>query len=239
MAELRGFIFAVTFVILFSGLVVSVPSDLYGAGDVADIPTPVDPVIVGGFNETETWNKTDMSAVVVGLSYEYNLNSKDWICTKYTIGDSGFELGSKALWFGLWFGALDYVYFVDANGTDEGQTVTLDDIEEDAEEGTARYDMYYYVNGNHAGSMLFSWNTTLYSDPSNAWGNSTLYVLHGTGFGNNAPMDITTLVLSFLSLQLPDCPVLINLILVTPVWACLAYIIWWIIISMIPFLGGA
>jgi len=38
--------------------------------------------------------------------------------------------------------------------------------------------------------------------------------------------------------QLPDVPFLINLLLATPLWACIIYLIWWFIISMIPFLGG-
>jgi len=51
-------------------------------------------------------------------------------------------------------------------------------------------------------------------------------------------LDIGSLLLALLFFQLPDVPVLVNIFLVLPAWASIIYIVWFIVISMIPFLGG-
>ena len=46
MSEYKGFVFAIIFIIIFAGLLASVPVDLQGQGTDPDILTPVDPALV-------------------------------------------------------------------------------------------------------------------------------------------------------------------------------------------------
>lgn len=238
MAEMRGFVFAVIFMLIFAGLLASIPTDLQGQGNDPDVVTPIDPNIVSGFEDTETWNIDNCTPVATTYYYEYNsFNGRDWYFLDTESSISYFSLGAKVLYIGLWFGALDYVEFINEDGENHGIQLTSDEIEVDAEEGLATYILQYQTGGASAGSLIVAWNTTAYDDPKTAWVMSELYFMHGVGISTTGGMDIASLLIALLTLQLPDCPLLINLLLATPVYAVVVFVLWFIIKEMIPFLG--
>jgi len=233
MGEYRGFIFAIMFIIIFSGLLVSVPVDLLGQGATPDILTPVDPALVAGFEDYESWNMTDLNAY---NQYEYYaFNGRDWFFEYYQ-GTQDIVLGAKIVYAGfLWFGQLDSCEFINSAGINRGGVVTNEEIDLDADNGAVRYDLRYIVNGADAGSFVIYWNSTLYAAVGDAYTADKVYFLHGVGFGTNARMDIGSLLIGLLLLQLPDCPILINLLLATPLYACVVFLIWFIIKETLPF----
>jgi hypothetical protein len=194
--------------------------------------TPVDPNTLAGFSDTEEFMQDNFTEYG---TYEYVFNSKTWYSTNQ---GSGFTLGTKVFIFGfLWFGAIDSVKFISSEGVDRGETLLFIEIDEDAEEGTASYEMIFVDSGNAAGTFILYWNSTAYTKSSSAWVTDTLYCLHGVGLESTAVIDIGSLLLDLLTLQLPDVPLLVNIIIVVPVWAGIVYILWYIIKEMIPFLG--
>ena len=232
MAELRTFVFAVSFIVLFGALLSSVPVDFQGQEELNDLPfTPIDPTLLTDFSDSEAWNTTDYSPWLTLEIYEYNLNSRDWIS-----GTNGtaFDLNAKIYWVSLWLGQLDAIRFTNSEGKDSSYSVTFAEMEADAEDGIARYTLTYWDSGNSAGGFIFYWNTTLYTDPSDAWDNDALYFLHGVGI--TADTNIVNLLLALLFLQLPQVPFLISVLLATTVWSMIIYLLWVIIITMIPFL---
>ena len=76
---------------------------------------------------------------------------------------------------------------------------------------------------------------TEYEDPEDAWDNDVLILLHGLGIEDTATANIGALIISLLLLQLPEVPTLINIFIAVPIWACIVYVIWYIIKEMIPF----
>ena len=80
------------------------------------------------------------------------------------------------------------------------------------------------------------YNTTTYATASLAWDADALYFLHGVGIESTATNDIGALIISLLLLQLPEVPPLIAVFLAVPIWACIVYVLWFIIKEMIPFL---
>lgn len=235
--EHYGFVFSISFILIFSALLISTPVDLQGLDETPSELLPVDPSLVSGFSDDISYNGSDFSLVVTTEIYDYELNSLDWRASYVTTGQY-FSIGTKVTWFTLWFGQINYVGFRSDSETDRGTTLTLPEINADSDEGVSRYTGTFQDTGNSAGTFIFYWNSTLHSSASNAWGNDSLTIIHGVGINEAAGLDIVSLLLSLLFLQLPDCPLLINIILATPVWACVIYLIWWFIISMIPFLGG-
>ena len=232
MSEQRTFVFGVTFIILFSAFVATIPIGLLGLGGSGDNVTPLDPALVTGFSESENFMRPNFT----GSSYEYDLNDYTWLCI-YNNDSEYFQLGSKQLIFGwLWLGGMDYVTFIDDNNTDRGLTLSMSEIEANAVDGFARYSLQYAETGNSAGTWIIYWNDTAYSDPQLAWLADALYITHGVGLETNAAVDLGNLLLRLLFLQLPDVPLLINLIIIAPVWASVIYLIWYIIKEMIPFL---
>ena len=233
--EQAGFVFAVIFITLFAGFTAMIPVDLQGKGGTATIPVPVDPTLVSDFTESITFTESDFIGIT-GLYYQYDGSEDGGDAFPYTfecdfVTDT-FYVGSHVLWFGLWLGAYDWCNFVNENGTTYS-SVTFNDIDNDANEGTVRYNLIFSSSGKDAGALVFYYNTTTYTDASDAWDNDALYLIHGYGFTPNT--NIISLLVGILFLQLPDVPTGINLLIATPPWASIAFIIWYIIKESLPF----
>jgi len=95
--------------------------------------------------------------------------------------------------------------------------------------------MTYVTGGTSAGILIVYWNETLYADPEDAWTADALNILHGVGINETARMDIGSLLIGLLLLRLPDCPLLINLLLATPLYAAVVFLIWFVIKESLPF----
>ena len=234
-SEQRGFVFAVTFIVIFATLLATIPAGLQGQEETPDMIIPVDPGIITGFADTADYNKSDFSVVGSLLVYEYpvTLAGREWKCEFATLQ---FSLGAKIKYGGfLWLGTVDSVKFVSSEGIDREDRLSLAEIEEDADDGVIRYSLTYYANGASAGGFVVYWNTTLYTNSTTAWDAGGLFLIHGVGFAETATGDIGALLIQLLFLQLPEVPLLINILLVTPIWACIIFVLWFIIKEMIPF----
>ena len=234
-SEQYGFVFAVSFIVIFSVLVATIPVGLQGQAETPDMLTPLDPNIISGFSDSADYQKDNFTDMVAYLHYSYNdLGGRDWVIVNYP--SLGFVLAAKIVYGGfLWLGQLDSVKFTSTEGTDREDSLTFAEIEADAEDGVVRYNLQYYASGASAGGFVVYWNETTYSDPSDAWDNDELYLLHGVGIEDTARADIAGLLISLLFLQIPDIPLLLNVLLVTPVWACIVFVLWFVIKETIPF----
>lgn len=232
--EMRGFVFSLVFIIVFSTLLSSIPVGLHGIGSSPDTVVPVDPSLLTGFSETENYTKAAYSP----SPYEYSLGGRDWLATANGVVELG--LFAKILLLGfIWLGALDQCKFISSEGVDRGTLLALTEIDADDTNGTHRYDLRYTSNGDSAGKLVIYWNTTLYPAIADAWNNNALHILHGMGIEDTATDNIGALIVSLLFFQLPNVPVLINMFLAVPLWACIVYLLWYLITSMIPFVGGS
>lgn len=237
MAEMRGFIFALIFIVVFAGLLSATPTGLLGLGETPENLTPLDPSIISGYSDTENYSTAVFTPIALGYEYVYPelLGGYEYIIR--TVGDVDyFYLGSKVLIGGvLWLGTLAYVEFVSPSGENYGINLDVDDIDNDMDNGTVTYTLFYQDSGASAGGLSIYYNASLYSDIDDAWDNNALYFLHGVGLAESATANIGSLLVSLLLLQLPDVPVLLNLLIATPIWACIIYVLWFIIKEMIPF----
>lgn len=191
---------------------------------------PVNPNLIADFGSTSgQFVRSDFSY----WTHTYDLGGRSWICTT---DDSSFQLDAKVLLGGvLWLGAVDICKFVSPAGVDRGTTLTIAEIQADATNGEIRYSLEYYTNGNAAGGFIAYWNTTAYATAALAWPANKLYLLHGVGIDTSATANIGALIISLLTLQLPNVPLLVNILIAVPVWAGVIYLIWYIIKEMIPF----
>jgi len=230
MGEYRGFIFAITFIIFFAGLVVAVPSGLEGQGLDPDGVVPLDTAVIFGFEDYENWTMTALNAYD---QYQYTFNLRDWWFGYYA---GTVQFGAKIIYAGfLWLGQLDSCEFISSEGVNRGTVLSYEEIDTDAENGTASYNLLYLVNGADAGGFVFYWNSTEYESSLDAFIADDVNFMHGVGIASTAPVDITSLLVGLLLLQLPNCPPLINLLLATPVYAAVVFLIWFIIKESMPF----
>ena len=236
-SEQRGFVFSVVFIIVFSALLSSIPAGLQGSGEDPDTVIPVDPSLLTGFAETEDYHPDNFtwSGAIVPYYYDYDaLGGRDWRCQ--TDNTSFLTLGAKDYWLDfLWFGVLDFCKFESPSGQDRGTQLYFTYIDADAEDGTVSYSLELSDSGNAAGSLIIYWNSTEYSSMDDAWDNDGVYLLHGVGLDTTATTNVAVLLVSLLFLQLPDVPVLINILLATPIWACIIFVLWYVVKEMIPF----
>jgi len=232
-SEQRGFVFSVTFIIVFSALLAAVPAGLQGTEETPSTVIPVDPSILTDFTDKENYTKSAFESIGAGLyMYQYSLGVRDWMCTT---NNTVFQLAAKVYFFFLYLGQFDRCKFTSSGGIDRGTTLTLDEIDSDADEGAIRYTLQFTGSGQSAGAFIFYWNTTAWPDIADAWSNDELYLLHGIGIESTATNDIGELIISLLLLRLPQVPTLINIFLAVPIWACIIYVLWFIIKEMIPF----
>ena len=236
MAELRGFVFAVTFIVIFATLVSTIPAGLNGAGGTAENVTPVDAALVFGFAETSSYCKDNYTGAPLG--YAYTLSGRDWL-TYVGASLSTFSLGAKVYIGGiLWLGGIQLVNFINENGTNRGNSLTATEIATDATDGQVKYDLVYQDNGNSAGGLVAYWNVTEHASVVDAWNEADatkcLWFMHGVGIEDTS-INAVSLLLQMLTLSLPDVPVLLNAIIVTPLWAAIIYVIWFLIKESLPF----
>lgn len=228
--EMRAFVFAVSFIIIFSGLLVTMPLDLQGLGETGEYVTPLNPSLLTEFADTEGWNTTDYTPWLTLEVYEYTLATRNWITST---NGTQFDVNAKIYFLGLWLGQLDIIRFM--NGPiDRGLSIDFEEIDIDAVDGVSQYSLIYQ-DGNSAGTLLVYYNTTTYSNSSLAWDGDALFFLHGVGL--TVDTNIASLLLALLFLQIPTVPFLVNLLLVSPIWASVIFVAWFIIKEMIPFLG--
>lgn len=235
MSEHRSFVFAVTFIVIFSLLVSTMPADFQGPAEAGENLTPVDPTLVFGFATTKSYCKDNFTGSP--LTYAYNLNSRDWLAfADNTL--STFSLGAKVYVGPLWLGGFQIVQFINANGTNRGTSLTATEINTDDDDGQVKYDLIFEDNGNSAGGLIIYWNTTEHASAVDAWSelDSTLclWMMHGTGLQDNS-IDAVSLLFQLVTFNLPDVPLLINGLLVTPLVAAIAFVIWYIIKESMPF----
>lgn len=230
-SEQRSFVFAVTFIIVFATLIITIPLDLQGQGATANAITPINPNLLTDFADTVEYDKTDFTGYPLYYMYDLPVGGTTWKC--FMIGDY-FSVAAHALFLGIWLGAYNWVNFISDNGTNHGNTVSFTDIENDAEDGVVRYTLQYEDSGLSAGGFIFYWNTTTYTDSEDAWNNDELFILHGIGLTTDT--NIASLLLSLLFLQIPEVPILVSVLLATPIWASVIFVLWFIIKEMIPFL---
>jgi hypothetical protein len=233
-SEQRTFIFSIVFILVFSALVATIPLGLQGLGSTADDLTAVNPSLVAGFSTYETYQYSNFTPDIIGRHYEYSLNSKEWRCQNDVTSDH-FMLQEKIIWAGIIVVGYESVNFINENGSSRGTELTFTEIETDATDGTASYDAVFDASENTAGGFVVYWNTTAYPVALDAWGNDSLYITHGFGIESTAAVDMGVLLLDLLTLQLPEVPMLVNILLVAPLWACIIYLIWFIVKETLPF----
>ncbi len=226
---MRGFVFSLIFIVVFSTLLSSIPTGFQGIGGTPDTVVPIDPNLVSGFADSE--NYTAEVSFPAG-TYEYTLNSREWVALEDGIS---LFLAEKILVFGFWLGHVDSCKFISDAGTDRGTALALTEITSDATDGAVRYNLQFTLRGDDAGAFVTYWNTTTYDNATHAFDNDGLYLLHGIGFDTTATANIGALLVGLLTFSLPDVPVLVNIFLAVPIWACIAFVLWYVIKEMIPF----
>jgi hypothetical protein len=159
---------------------------------------------------------------------DYSMGGHLWTALS---ADSLFKLLYRtSIFFSIPFYTLNEMAF---ENFDRGTTLTFLEIYNDSEEGTVRYSA---VCPQATSGVVFVWNASDYVYPWDAWGNGSLTVIHGIGASAFAPQNALSLVLGMLTFQIADIPILLQVILNAPIYADVAFLVWFLVKEVIPFL---
>ena len=93
-SEMRGFVFSITFILVFSTLLATVPAGLQGIGSSADLLIPIDPKLLTGFDETANWTKSDYTGAIPTYSYSLPVGVRTWVTDWIDLADDLFTISA-------------------------------------------------------------------------------------------------------------------------------------------------
>lgn len=229
MAELKGFVFALTFIVLFSAFIGSIPAGLQGTGATPDTLVNVNPDLTSGFAYSTNYS---ISNFTTGI-YEYELNSRDWIALA---DGTHYELARKVYLLGtFWLGQIEGYKFVSKEGSDRGTELTYVEMTSDSSDGQSSYNIISTSSGNSGGTLICYWDTGTYDNATEAYTAGELWFVHGIGIVDSIGADILPLMIQLLTLSIPDVPVLLGIMLAIIPYSSILFLIWFIIKETLPF----
>lgn len=236
MGEIKPLILVVSVLALFALLMNMIPGEFYAEsyeGRSADIPEYFEGVDVTSFIDTH--NLTIDSAYYTS---DWDLGNYHWDLG--CIGVSKLILSKRNYWGPFWVGST-LMKFKNEKGIDRGMELTNTFLDTDFNSKQA-YSKYFCKGENEPKvgcTIFFSFNTSDYDLPSEAWSNGELYFLQGIGFDQiGTSTNAWNIISSILFFQMPDVHPIINAIVAIPLWVCIAYLVYVLILKAIPFVGG-
>ena len=196
----------VSFLLIYSALLGTIPAGFmtatYETPELADI----DPQLIVGFENYVMYNSTNFTAG--GLDYEFGGHLWTTISADGTI-----TLFYRTILL-LIIPVYTPVTYSFEGGYDRGDSLTWVTINEDSEDGIARYSVKC---PQVTSGLVFMWNTTDYEYAWDAWGNDSLMIVHGVGADvANAPLDVLSLLFAMLTYSVADIPPLLQVFLNSP-----------------------
>lgn len=225
MAELRTFTVVVSFLLIYSAFLGSAPVGLFSSTYDNPVVSGLNAQYLTGFDAYVQYDYSNYT----GDAFSYSLGEYDW----QTVSASGtnFRVGVKVYIWIIWVGTDWSDFSLDSES--RGDTLTLVEINSDADNGTVRYTAICTAATT---GVVFSWNTNDYTYAWDAWGNDSLYVTHGIGVSEFAPQNALSIVLGMLTFSIPDIPPLLQLLFNSPIYAGSIYLLWFFVKEVIPFL---
>lgn len=248
-------IFAFSFLVFFGLFIALIPSDFgYTGRTYAQPQNKIEDwkgMDLMRYNFTETWNTTLVYGVG-GNTYNFPVGGRNLYFKSYFSAYENYIRLAHRYGFGLlWY---EYMDWYDENEVlrsfQQSGVATITTNELDADFITFG-NLEYGVICKGAGSgssyfqvtAIFSFNTTLYASPSNAYYNDALDILIGINPVNiNVNFDIWGLITSLLTFNTVQVfgssgteVLLLNMAIVAPFWAAIIIFAAAILLELIPF----
>lgn len=241
-SELRGLIVVIVFLSVFVSLVMTIPIpfDITGYEDkrTANVPEIFEGVDINayssiyngtiddGYDYTQQWDSGGISWTLQAQYYDriFLKRNRYWV-----FGPIGIYQGS------------DMLTWMSEDGKDRGEVLTDTSLDADynSEAGGNKYKCVIETDPKIYCNIYFNFNTTLYDSPSEAKDVGALYYLQTIGVEVQAStMNAWNVVGMLVFFQMPDIHPAINLMIAIPLFISIAYLIYVLVIKLIPFISG-
>lgn len=245
MSELRGLITPISFIGMIVLLISLSPTEFYidiGDSKSVDVPSYWEVMDIQNFANTWTSN-IDNGTILYGLYYQ-NLDDGSgdfggWDVSLFSFYNSTITLAHWSKWWVIKVGfhKLDIENII---GESQGDVLSGEEI-------NAEYDNYgvleYTAHCEHLEmSVFFDFNETLYGSPVEAWDSDELYILCGIHYDQTqTAYNVWEIIGLLLFFGLPNVHPVINAVISIPIWICIAYVTYILVLRTIGavFGGGA
>ena len=251
-SELRGLLVTISFLGILVLLLALIPFQFYVSGEHREVNVPdvFEAIDIYYYAETKSFYMNETGGKEFGNEYIVEIDLGNWdIDFHYALANAS-RLSCSLLhkryeW--IIIPAFHHLTWYNTQGMKRGQDfpyesgthLYVEDIEEDGSGGEAHYN----AKCSHTQyKVIFAYNSTLYSSFEEAWDYHGLAVFFGVEFDQvNTSYNAWNIVSMLLFFQLPTIHPLINAIIAIPLWICIAYITFILILRAIGaiFGGGA
>lgn len=248
-SELRGLITVITFLGVFVLLIAWIPLAFYQAGKGRDVTVP------DAFEVIDVWSYAET------FLYQMNETGGGTIGNKYYITDDGLDIGNRDFtfyyskanltehelkmqhnWYYLIFPQAENLEWI-CTKTNENRGKLLDasEMQLDGENQTEAVKIAKYraktKDFQYVG--FFQYNATTYANFTHAWNHHQLYFFWAVNFDQvNTSFNAFQIVGMLIFFQLPQVNIFINALLAIPFWVCIGYLVYVLIIKVIPLIAG-
>lgn len=251
-SELRGLIVIMSFVGVFVILIGLIPSQFYTASDLREVfvPEVFEAIDIMAFAQSCTVHTNETGGSEIGNYYMVelktaggeDLGNRD-LDLYYKLNDSTpYNIYVNHYWkewiIFTFFEKLSFYH----DGIDLGLYLSpaiMEDYSDDpATNDTATFSLR---SERHSFQYYFSvgFNSTTYSNYTHAWSNKDLYIFVAVDFDNvHTSYNAWQIVGMLLFFQLPDINPIIKAMVAIPMWISIAYLIYVLIIKVIPLIAG-
>lgn len=246
-SEMRGLVTVVTFLGVVVLLIAFIPNQFYTASGARNVNVPdvFEGIDIYSFAESKMigLNETGGSIWWADSNYyhvDIDIGSRNFDLYYKRANKTNLNLFVIHIWYEWIFIPYDHrLTWYNYQGIEKGDYLLVSYLEEDGEDGKARYN----IECSHfrAYSQL-AYNNTLYSSFEDAWNNHGLYAFFGIDFDQvNTSYNAFALLGMLLFWQLPEVHWIVNILLSIPLWICIAYLTFILILRAIGaiFGGGA
>jgi len=249
-SELRGLVVVLTALGTFALLVSWMPSELFVATEGRTISPPdiFETVDVFSYAETKTIRMNETGGVDFANYYwvqDCDLGNRDLDFFYKDANESNLDLWVDHSWLEwLIIPVGERLRWVNSEGIDRGTTLTVGEmaLDQEANNSTVNYRLVS-DRWNFQYFASFAFNHTLYGGYQYPWEASWnfhgLYFFMAVNFDQvNTSFNAFHLIALLLFFQLPDVNVYVNALIAIPLWVNIAYLVYVLIIKVIPFIAG-
>ena len=187
--------------------------------------------------DIQDYAETENGSITTSYSHEYSMGGWNfkWWCS---YGNDFLKHKRFEKWWFIYTYS-EYMTWYTDTGIKKGISLTASDVDTywDTETNTTKF---YLKDPAVSIPCWFSYNTTEYSNASDAWSDNALEWLTAIDFDAiKTTYSAWGLIGMLLFFQLPDIHPMLNMIIALPCWICIVYLVYRLILLAIPFVGGS
>ena len=248
-SELRGLIVTITFLGVTGLLIAWMPAELFTASEYRTVGVPefFESVDVWSYAETFIYQMNETGGYSYGSWYQItndglDIGGRDFMLDYKRANQTPLYLFLRHKWYWFIFTQFERMEWLNYEGISRGTELSVEEMQEDAElpdNATCRYRVISPDEGFQYVAS-FGYNSTLYSNFTQAWNYHGLHFFWAVNFDQQGTsFNVVQLIGMLIFFQMPaGMPAYINALIAIPFWVCVAYLVYVLIIKIIPFIAG-